>query len=111
MEFQNHTSIIYTNGCEFNSNVDYINCLDHGHKFTIIIVIVIEVPFILIGISVGTSEANAIQFGMDQMFEASSKQLSSFIRWYFWCAHMHWSYSLDILGDRCVSLWLQLQCE
>ena len=39
-------------------------------------------------ISVGMFEANAIQFGMDQMFEASSKQLSSFIRWYFWCAHI-----------------------
>ena len=25
---------------------------------------------------------------MDQMFEASSKQLSSFICWYFWCAHI-----------------------
>ena len=32
-------------------------------------------------------EANAIQFGMDQMIEASSEQLSSFIHWYFWCAH------------------------
>ena len=53
------------------------------------IVIVIQVPFIMIGIiSVGMFEANAIQFGMDQMFEASSKQLSSFIRWYFWCAHI-----------------------
>ena len=44
------------------------------------IVIFIQVPFIVIGIiSVGMFEANAIQFGMDQMFEASSKQLSSFI--------------------------------
>ena len=33
-------------------------------------------------------EANAIQFGMDQMMEASSEQLSSFIHWYFWCAHV-----------------------
>ena len=39
-------------------------------------------------VSVCMFEANAIQFGMDQMFEASSKQLSSFIRWYFWCAHI-----------------------
>ena len=53
------------------------------------IVIVIQVPFIMTGIiSVVMFEANAIQFGMDQMFEASSKQLSSFIRWYFWCAHI-----------------------
>ena len=53
------------------------------------IIVIAQVPFLVIGIiSVGMFEANAIQFGMDQMFEASSKQLSSFIRWYFWCAHI-----------------------
>ena len=36
----------------------------------------------------GMYEANAIQFGMDQMLEASSEQLSSFIHWYFWCVHL-----------------------
>ena len=53
------------------------------------IIVFAQVPFLVIGIiSVGMFEANAIQFGMDQMFEASSKQLSSFIRWNFWCAHI-----------------------
>ena len=33
-------------------------------------------------------EANAIQFGMDQMLEAFSEQLSPFIHWYFWCAYV-----------------------
>ena len=33
-------------------------------------------------------ESNAIQFGMDQMIDASSQQLTLFIRWYFWCAHI-----------------------
>ena len=36
----------------------------------------------------GIYEANAIQFGMDQMIEASSEQLSSFIHWYFWCVNV-----------------------
>ena len=36
----------------------------------------------------GMYEANAIQFGMDQMIEASSEQLSSFIHWYFWCVNV-----------------------
>ena len=36
----------------------------------------------------GMYEANAIQFGMDQMMEASSEQLSYFIHWYFWCTHV-----------------------
>ena len=39
-------------------------------------------------IVLGMYEANAIQFGMDQMLEASSEQLSSFIHWYFWCVHV-----------------------
>ena len=33
-------------------------------------------------------EANAIRFGMDQMLDASSEQLSSFIHWYFWCVNI-----------------------
>ena len=40
----------------------------------------------LIGFSM--YESNAIQFGMDQMLEASSEQLSSFIHWYFWCVNV-----------------------
>ena len=39
-------------------------------------------------VGLGMFESNAIQFGMDQMLEASSEQLSSFIHWYFWCAHI-----------------------
>ena len=38
--------------------------------------------------SIGIFEANAIQFGMDQLLEASSSQLSSFIHWYFWSMHL-----------------------
>ena len=33
-------------------------------------------------------EAIAIQFGMDQMLEASSNQLSSYIHWYFWSVNI-----------------------
>ena len=39
-------------------------------------------------IGFGMYEANAIQFGMDQMLEASSEQLSSFIYWYYWSLHV-----------------------
>ena len=48
--------------------------------------IVTPVLFVVSGlIALGLYEANAIQFGMDQMLDASSEQLSSFIHWYFWC--------------------------
>ena len=39
-------------------------------------------------IGFGMYESNAIQFGMDQMLEAFSEQLSSFIHWYFWCVNI-----------------------
>ena len=45
--------------------------------------------FALVGISgLGMFEANAIQFGMDQLMDASSVQLSSFIHWYFWSVNI-----------------------
>ena len=35
-------------------------------------------------IGIGLFESTAIQFGMDQMLEASSDELSTFIHWYYW---------------------------
>ena len=34
--------------------------------------------------SLGMFEAVGIQFGMDQMVEASSDQISAFTHWYYW---------------------------
>ena len=42
---------------------------------------------ILTLLSLGLFEANAIQFGMDQLLESSSDQLSSFIHWYYWSSY------------------------
>ena len=40
---------------------------------------------LLVGIGgLGIHEANAIQFGLQQLMEASSERLSSFIHWYYW---------------------------
>ena len=49
--------------------------------------------FTVITIIIGTTgfgmyEANAIQFGMDQMIEASSQKLSSFIHSYYWSVYL-----------------------
>ena len=38
--------------------------------------------------AIGIFEVNTVQFGMDQMIEASFAQLSSFIHWYFWSMHL-----------------------
>ena len=39
-------------------------------------------------IGMGFFESTAIQFGMDQMLEASSDQLSRFIHWYYWSSNI-----------------------
>ena len=39
-------------------------------------------------LSLGLFKANAIQFGMDQLLESSSDQLSSFIHWYYWSSYV-----------------------
>ena len=36
----------------------------------------------------GLYEANAVQFGLDQLLGASSSRLSHFIHWYFWGQHI-----------------------
>ena len=39
---------------------------------------------IVVLFSLGMFEAVGIQFGMDQMVEASSDQISAFTHWYYW---------------------------
>ena len=43
---------------------------------------------IVLMVSTGIFEAIIIQVGMDQMVEASSDQISKFIHWYYWSAHI-----------------------
>ena len=58
-------------------------------KVATIILLLMAVPLIIsMLISLGLFEANAIQFGMDQLLESSSDQLSSFINWYHWSSHV-----------------------
>ena len=51
--------------------------------------------FVLAGVALiagllglGLFESTAIQFGMDQMLEASSKELATFIQWYYWSSNI-----------------------
>ena len=44
---------------------------------------------IIVGVvALGLFESTAIQFGMDQMLEASSDKLSTFIHWYYWSSSL-----------------------
>ena len=44
---------------------------------------------LIIGLlGLGLFKSTAIQFGMDQMLEASSKELATFIQWYYWSGNI-----------------------
>ena len=54
---------------------------------------------VIIGlIGIGLFESTAIQFGMDQMMETSSDQLSTFIHWYNWSCSIGQVISVYILS-------------
>ena len=54
---------------------------------------------ILCRAGLGLFEANAIQFGMDQLLEASSDQLGTFIHWYYWSLSLGRLATYLILGS------------
>ena len=54
------------------------------YNIGIFIYIIVVLSYATIQLGLALIESNAIQFGTDQMPEASSSQLSQFIHWYFW---------------------------
>ena len=51
---------------------------------TTLVEVLMSAIFIVVIFSLGMFEAVGIQFGMDQMVEASSDQISAFTHWYYW---------------------------
>ena len=66
---------------------------------------------IVIGLlRIGLFESTAIQFGMDQMLEASSDKLSTFIHWYYWSSNLgNWqlyiSYAVVVQNSMKLKIW------
>ena len=63
---------------------------------------------IVIGLlRIGLFESTAIQFSMDQMLEASSDKLSTFIHWYYWSSNLgnlailYISYAVEVYMQNC----------
>ena len=54
----------------------------------IIYFVVAALLFVLAIVGKGMFGSTAIQFGTDQMIEASSNELSAFIHWYYWSAYI-----------------------
>ena len=57
------------------------------HNWTAIVVFGLGSLIVCLA-GLGLFEANAIQFGMDQLLEASSDQLGTFIHWYYWSLNL-----------------------
>ena len=57
----------------------------YNHHITDLLTMILVVPLIVVIITgVGLFEANAIQFGLDQLLEAPTPKLIAFIHWYYW---------------------------
>ena len=59
-----------------------LSAIVHDNLYTQAIPILLIGTFITTG--VGLFEANAIQFGLDQLLEAPTPKLIAFIHWYYW---------------------------
>ena len=46
-----------------------------------------DVFMIIVAIGIGAFQANIIQFGMDQLHDASTDEITSFIAWYVWTGY------------------------
>ena len=62
------------------------NLFNYSHNVSDFTHLLMLTELVIFIIGMGMYEANAIQFGLDQMLDASSQQLSSFIYWYLWCS-------------------------
>ena len=43
---------------------------------------------VLFGLGIGGFQSNAVQFGLDQLLDASSEELSLFLHWFVWTEHV-----------------------
>eukprot|EP00731_Ephydatia_muelleri_P029980 Em0021g503a len=50
--------------------------------------IIFPVAYLVINVGLAGFRTNIIQFGMDQMVDASASQLSAFIHWYYWSTYV-----------------------
>ena len=55
----------------------------HAYMYVVTIVL-----FLVYTVGLGLFQANAIQFGLDQLLEAPTSKLISFIHWYYWAQNV-----------------------
>ena len=55
----------------------------HAYMYVVTIIL-----FLVYTVGLGLFQANAIQFGLDQLLEAPTPKLISFIHWYYWAQNV-----------------------
>ena len=80
-------SLVWTLLWYCNSNL--VTAGNHQEHFVNVTLGIFGLLFILpMIVGLGIFEANAIQFGMDQLLEEPSEKISTFIHWYYWSIGM-----------------------
>ena len=76
-------SLVWTLLWYCNSNLVIQGGTSENNTHTVlgVLALLFIIPMI---VGLGIFEANAIQFGMDQLLEESSEKISTFIHWYYW---------------------------
>ena len=97
------TAIDITISVVLDSNVSFGTYVQIQHIFDFIF---FPIAGILHIVGIGFFEANAIQFGLDQLLEATTQQLKGFIHWYYWSqnvGHLMTFYTVLVwfLIDKC----------
>ncbi len=55
-----------------------------GYSTYTIMITLHSVKYLVVAVALGGFQANIVQFGIDQLFDASSVQIMKFISWYVW---------------------------
>ena len=50
--------------------------------------VLFPLTFVIMNIGLAGFQANAMQFGIDQMVDSSSDEVSTFVHWYYWSIHI-----------------------
>ena len=67
------------------SIIEKFHVFQTSHAYLYVVAFVI---FIVYTVGLGLFQANAIQFGLDQLLEAPTPKLIAFINWYYWAQNV-----------------------
>ena len=76
-------AVVYS-GIDLAASIIWKITIFHHWKTAVLWIII----FIVYSVGLGLFQANAIQFGLDQLLEAPTPKLIAFIHWYYWAQNV-----------------------